>query len=85
MSLLWVDHRWHLDGRGIHAGTTLEIKLAGVGRSDHGGWQAFTIESQDSGGTLVACHRIGHLEFTCVVADRHWPASSVEELRWPKT
>ena len=74
--LLWVDDRWHLDGRGIHAGGVLEIKLKD-------GWREFRIESEDNGGTLVACHRIGHLQFTCVVADRNWPPGSNEPLRWP--
>lgn len=46
--LQWLDNRWHLEGDGIHAGTSMELQWP------DGTWQRVRIESQDCGRKLFA-------------------------------
>ena len=70
--LEWIDARWHLDGKPIHAGCGMEV------RWPDGTWQHVRIESGNHGHRLLACfdyHGLG----MCVRVD-----DSCEcELRWP--
>jgi hypothetical protein len=70
--LEWIDDRWHLDGRGIHAGSFLEI------RWPDGTWEAVRIESADRGRTLFA-HFVHHGQRCCV---RVVPDGCDHPLRW---
>lgn len=45
MKIEWINDRWHLDGRGIHAGDFLELKV-------DTGWQTLRVESRDCGRKL---------------------------------
>lgn len=47
----WTDERWHVDGRGVHAGDMLELRC-GDGRLWR--WMPVRIESKDSGRELYA-------------------------------
>lgn len=44
----WIDDRWHLDGRPIHAGSQMEMVFP------DGTWQPVRIESEDAGRVLFA-------------------------------
>lgn len=66
----WIDDRWHLDGRPIHAGCQMEIRWA------DGTWEAVRIETGNHGRTLYAYSEHHGQEF-CIVVDE-W-----KELRWP--
>lgn len=70
--LSWTNDRWHLNGRGIHAGDCLEI------RWPDGTWGAVRIESSDRGRTLFA-HFDYHGMPLCIRVD-----DSVS-LRWPQS
>lgn len=71
MRLEWLDDRWHLDGRGIHAGDFVEIRWT------DGTWEEVRVESGDRGRRLYA-HALYHGERIAVEIDdtRH-------ALRWP--
>jgi hypothetical protein len=44
----WIEGRWHLDGRPIHAGSQMEMVFP------DGTWQRIRIESENSGKVLLA-------------------------------
>jgi len=70
-NLVWVDGRWHLHGRGVHAGDTVGIQLR-----DHA-WRECRIESRDCGQRLFA-HFLWHEEeVVLLVKDHHL-------LRWER-
>jgi hypothetical protein len=73
MTLDWIDGRWHLDGKGIHAGDMMEI------RWPDGTWEVVRIESADRGHLLSA-----HFEYhgLCLRVTA-WPDTRFE-LRWPE-
>lgn len=71
-SLYWQDDRWHLDGRGIHAGTTMELR-----GPDDGVWFAVRIESSNRGKTLIAFHSVHGIQFTYRLDPDY------DQLRWP--
>ena len=50
--LRWTGNRWHLAGRGIHAGARLEIFDPGDGGR---GWVNVRMESRDAGNQLIVC------------------------------
>lgn len=66
----WVDKRWHIDGEGIHAGETLEMKL-------EDGWHEVRIETRDLGEILDAYVSVGGRSFKTVV-------ETYDRLRRPK-
>lgn len=72
--LEWIDDRWHLDGRGIHAGQSLEMLWP------DGTWEAVCIESEDCGRKLFAYFDY-HGRSLCVRVDSeaYYPLP----LRWP--
>jgi hypothetical protein len=67
---IWIEDRWHLEGRPIHAGNVLQI------RWPDGTWEAVRIETGKTGLRLFAhCDHHGE-EFVVEVDDtRH-------ALRW---
>lgn len=79
MTLHWTDGRWHLDGRGIHAGDRLELYLP-QGEVMNGRkvkWLPVRIESYDRGRGLTAWLDIGGLDFIHTIDPNN------DELRWP--
>lgn len=73
--LEWFDNRWHLDGQGIHAGESLEV------RWPDGTWERVRIESQDCGRRLYAHGMQYHGVDLCIRVDDDsygygmcWPA-----------
>lgn len=72
MTLEWIDDRWHLDGHGIHAGTTVELCGA------DGQWFPVRLESANKGQTLIAFTRIHGLDFTKRIDTEY------DQLRWPR-
>jgi hypothetical protein len=60
--LEWIDDRWHLDGRGIHAGCNMEVQWPD--RT----WEVVRIESADCGRRLYA-HFDYHGQGLCVRVD----------------
>lgn len=44
----WIDGRWHLNGRPVHAGSHMELLFP------DGTWQRVRIESREAGRVLVA-------------------------------
>jgi len=73
MGLEWIDNRWHLDGRGIHAGESLEVQWPD--RT----WQRVRIESAEAGRKLFA-HFDYHGLGLCVRVDPE--AYEPLQLRW---
>jgi len=73
--LLWIDERWHLDGRPIHAGTLLEILWP------DGTWELVRIESDDRGRNLYA-HFRHHGRSVSVLAHRPTWTGTLP-MRWP--
>lgn len=72
--LEWIDGRWHLDGRAIHAGNCLEV------RWPDGTWEAVRIESGDCGRKLFAnfdYHGLGLSVRIAMTSERD------VDLRWP--
>lgn len=69
--LQWTNDRWHCDGRGIHAGDTLELLC-------NNGWLSVRVESRDCGRALVAYATIMGTEFARSIATGH------DTLRWPR-
>lgn len=67
--LKWIDGRWNLDGRPIHAGTPMDVCWP------DGTWQQVRIESADAGRKLLACFDYHGLDLSIRVDDQH--------LRWP--
>lgn len=65
----WIDERWHLDGRGIHAGAVLEMKLGD-------GWHEVGIESRNRGEILDAYIHVGGRSFKTQLR-------AYDQLRWP--
>jgi hypothetical protein len=72
--LEWLDGRWHLDGRGIHAGASLEF------RWPDGTWERVRIESGDCGRKLYAHFDYHGLALRVRVVA---PDACDCELRWP--
>jgi hypothetical protein len=69
--LEWIDGRWHVEGRGIHAGDHMEI------RWPDGFWEAVRIETTNQG-TVLGAYFEHHGELCCVrIDDKH------HRLRWP--
>lgn len=69
----WIDDRWHLDGRPIHAGAFLEI------RWPDGFWQSARIETANRGLVLYA-HFEHHGEAFRRAVDL---AEKNRRFRWP--
>lgn len=70
--LEWRDDRWHLDGRGVHAGEQLEL------RGYDGQWFAVRVETSDRGRRLMAIIKLHRVYFSRVIDPR------VDNLRWPE-
>lgn len=70
--LTWVDDRWHVDGRGIHAGDAMELL------TPRGGYKLVRIESADCGRRLFAYASIGGLDFVYTVDTQS------DVFRWPE-
>lgn len=70
----WIDARWHVDGRGIHAGSGMQLRLS------DGTWLPIRIETKESGRRLFAhWDPAGPMErFSCISEIR-----DTDELRWP--
>ncbi len=75
MQLEWINDRWHLDGRPIHAGCGIEV------RWPDGTWQPVRVESQDSGRRIYA-HFDYHGFEMAVRLDGY--NDGVLKLRWPQ-
>ena len=71
MTLKWIEDRWHCDGRGIHAGETLEL------RGEDWQWFPVRIESAHRGRVLIAYVTVHGLDFTRRINEDY------DELRWP--
>jgi hypothetical protein len=68
----WIEDRWHLGGRPIHAGCGMEVCWP------DGTWQHVRIESGDAGRKLFACFDYHGLGLSIRVDD------SDCQLRWPR-
>lgn len=69
--LTWTSNRWHCDGRGIHAGTGMEMQFPD--RT----WQPVRIESQDCGRRLFAYFVYHGMDLCVSINPEH------DRLRWP--
>lgn len=76
-NLRWTESRWHLDGRGIHAGDILEIRALKPPDNVGGMWFRVAIESQDAGRVLFAHFELDGLAPMQRVHNGH-------ELRWTR-
>ncbi len=83
-NLRWIDGRWHCDGRGIHAGETLELRAVHTYHYDDDGeevsdgpgkWLTVRLESEDQGRVLVAHYFVEGLMFRLRLDPGH-------EVRW---
>lgn len=74
-TLQWIDDRWHLNDRPIHAGCGMEVQWP------DGTWQAVRIESEDCGRKLFAHFKYHGLDLCVRVAA---PADAGRPLRWHK-
>jgi hypothetical protein len=70
MTLSWIEDRWHLDDRPIHAGNVVEMRFP------DGTWDAVRLESSDSGRRLFACFRYRGIDLSVRVDQGDY------ELRW---
>ena len=70
-NLTWEHGRWHCDGKGIHAGSGMEL------RGQDGSWFHVRIESSNHGRNLIAFVNVHGHSFTKLI-DTDWDA-----LRWP--
>lgn len=70
--LRWIDNRWHCQGRPIHAGCRMELKM------DDGSWTPVRIESQNNGTKLIVCLH------TVYGPSLDGPLKSLHRLRWPQ-
>lgn len=70
-ALEWLDDRWHLEGRGIHAGEQMELLCS------KGEWLAVRIESSDHGRRLSAWIRVHGRDFVSGID------TEFDALRWP--
>lgn len=70
--LAWWDGRWQCEGRGIHAGSPLQIRAT----DGPGEWLDVRIESTDGGRVLLAFCEVQGLMFSIRVGPGH-------EMRWP--
>ena len=75
--LEWIDGRWHLDGRGIHAGDGLELRFPDKS------WVPVRIESEACGRQLYAHFRFHGMGLRVGVVDAEMTDGS--NLRWPPT
>jgi len=66
----WIDNRWHLEGRGIHAGEHLQMQL-------DDGWHDVRIESREVGEILDAYVTVSGRPFKTTLRVH-------DKLRWPK-
>ena len=67
-----IDGRWHCEGRGIHAGTGMELLCP------DGHWLPVRVESRDTGRRLVAYFSYHGLGIA-------WPLDESNRLRWPES
>jgi hypothetical protein len=67
--LTWIDDRWRLDGKGIHAGDGMEMRFP------DGTWIRGRIESQDVGRVLLFYFDFHGMSLRVRVDH--------DELRWP--
>lgn len=65
----WIDNRWHLNDKGIHAGEALEMKL-------EDDWHEVRIESRDRGRILDAYIAVDGRPFKTQLR-------TYDRLRWP--
>jgi len=72
----WIDDRWHLDGKPVHAGTGLEICWP------DGTWERVRVESAAAGHKLYAHFEYHGLEL-CVRVDANGQ-DATHNLRWPQ-
>jgi hypothetical protein len=70
----WLDRRWHLGGRPIHAGYYLEV------RREDGTWWDVRIESTDSGRWLRMYFDVPGMRGRQAWIHMH----EDDQLRWPK-
>ena len=68
--LTWIDDRWHLNGRPIHAGDCMELRGGG------GKWIPVRIESSNRGRVLHAVVRVEGREFYSTIQPEF------DKLRW---
>lgn len=61
--LEWIDDRWHLKGRPIHAGCGMDV------RWPDGTWERVRIESAAAGRKLFACFAYHGLDLSIRVDD----------------
>ena len=74
--LRWVDGRWHLGGRPIHAGMAMELLCA------DGYWLPVRIESRHAGRALLAFFRYHGMDLCCHAVDME--GRELHSLRWPQ-
>jgi len=73
MTLSWIDDRWHLDERPIHAGACVEMRFP------DGAWESVRLESADTGRLLFAHFSYRRLPLRVRLSEGDY------ELRWPGT
>lgn len=71
MKLHWIEDRWHCDGRGIHAGSQMEL------RCDGGKWLTVRVESYNRGRGLSAFIAVHGRQFASTIEPEY------DQLRWP--
>jgi hypothetical protein len=71
--LTWQDHRWHCDGRPIHAGALMEYLCP------DNSWLPVRIESEDRGRVLVAYFTYRGMPLRLQVFEKN------DQLRWPRS
>ena len=69
--LQWINNRWHLDGKGIHAGDGMEYRFP------DGEWIGGRLESQDCGRVLLFYFSFHGMDLRLKVDPDH------DDLRWP--
>lgn len=73
MNLEWVDDRWHLNGKAIHAGAGIEVQWP------DGAWEVVRVESGDRGRKLYAMGISYHGVYLSIRID-----DGSYRLRWPQ-
>ena len=71
--LTWKNDRWHLDGKGIHAGDGAEYRFP------DGFWERGRFESQDGGRVLLFYFRFHGMSLKLRLDPDH------DDVRWPES
>lgn len=71
----WIDDRWHLDGRPVHAGANMQICWP------DGEWEVVRIESSNAGKFLYAYFDHHGLDVAVRITPEHPGACSNSEIR----